>query len=301
MALLPACQAEETRAREDLKEINLPSLRLAIQDLMKAFPERYPRGEEFLRELAECEKRLPQIERDLMGEDPAARKRALEEAETIAAFQREALIANPLVSGHPILFVARKQYKLGGHHAIDTLFHTGEINTDKFEGGSALKTIDFAKGGEARTLVELPEGVVRDPDVHLDGERIVMAIRRNIREDYHVWEINADGTGLRQLTCAEGVCDFDPIYLPDDHIAFSSTREPKYNQCSRDIAANLFRMEPDGANIHQIGKNNLFDNHADLLPDGRILYARWEYVDRNFGDAHGLWTVNPDGTNQAVY
>ena len=301
VALLPACQAEEIRAREDLKEINLQSLRLAIQDLMKAFPERYPRGEEFLRELAECERRLPQIERDLVGEDPAAKKRALEEAEAIAAFQREVLIANPLVSGHPILFVARKQYKLGGHHAIDTLFHTGEINTGVFEGGGALKTIDFAKGGETRTLVELPEGIVRDPDAHFDGERIVMAIRRNIQEDYHIWEVNADGTGLRQLTCAEGVCDFDPIYLPDDHIAFSSTREPKYNQCSRDIAANLFRMEPDGANIHQIGKNNLFDNHADLLPDGRILYARWEYVDRNFGDAHGLWTVNPDGTNQAVY
>ena len=37
------------------------------------------------------------------------------------------------------------------------------------------------------------------------------------------------------------------------------------------------------------------------MPDGRILYARWEYVDRNFGDAHGIWTVNPDGTNQAIY
>jgi len=24
-------------------------------------------------------------------------------------------------------------------------------------------------------------------------------------------------------------------------------------------------------------------------------------VDRNFGDAHGIWTVNPDGTNQAIY
>src|ERR1035437_1166131 len=37
------------------------------------------------------------------------------------------------------------------------------------------------------------------------------------------------------------------------------------------------------------------------MPDGQILYARWEYVDRNCGDAHSLWTVNPDGTNQAIY
>ena len=63
----------------------------------------------------------------------------------------------------------------------------------------------------------------------------------------------------------------------------------------------MFCMESDGANIHQIGKNNLFDNQGTLTPDGQILYARWEYVDRNFGDAHGIWTVNPDGVNQALY
>ena len=37
------------------------------------------------------------------------------------------------------------------------------------------------------------------------------------------------------------------------------------------------------------------------MPDGRILYDRWEYIDRNFGDAQGLWTCNPDGTNHVLY
>jgi hypothetical protein len=71
--------------------------------------------------------------------------------------------------------------------------------------------------------------------------------------------------------------------------------------CNRHIMANLFRMEADGANIHQIGKSTLFEGHGALMPDGRILYYRWEYVDRNFGDAQGLWTVYPDGTNHALY
>ena len=71
--------------------------------------------------------------------------------------------------------------------------------------------------------------------------------------------------------------------------------------CNRHIMANLFRMDADGANIHQIGKSTLFEGHAALMPDGRILYDRWEYVDRNFGDAQALWTVNPDGTSHAVY
>jgi hypothetical protein len=126
-------------------------------------------------------------------------------------------------------------------------------------------------------------------------------MRKDIHENYHIHEMATDGTGLRQLTFARDVTDIDPLYLPDGDIAFSSTREPKFCMCNRHIMANLFRMEADGANIHQIGKSTLFEGHGSLLPDGRLLYYRWEYIDRNFGDAQGLWTVNPDGTNHAVY
>ncbi len=280
-------------------EVAIGALRSAVEDLIETFPVRYSNGKRFLAQLDGIEERSVETELDQAA--------CADLAEQFEALQREALIANPLVSGQPILFVVRRQYR-SHYHAIDTLFHTDEFNPDRgifhaelFGGGGAMKTIDFGNGGKVTTLVDVPEGVARDPDVHFDGRRIVFAMRHNKEEDYRIYEIRTDGSGLKRLTSAEGTCDFDPIYLPDDGILFSSTREPKYNMCSRDIAANLFRMEPDGANIHQITKNTLFDNHAALLPDGRILYARWEYVDRNFGDAHGLWTVNPDGTNQAVY
>ena len=120
-------------------------------------------------------------------------------------------------------------------------------------------------------------------------------------DDYHIYEMNADGTGLRQLTFGGGISDIDPIYLPDDRILFSSTREPKYCMCNRHIMCNLFTMDADGANIQQIGHSTLFEGHSSLLPDGRVLYDRWEYVDRNFGDAQGAWVCNPDGTNHAIY
>ncbi len=283
---------------------HLASLKAAVEDLAETFPDQYVGYRD---RLAQFETRMQQLEEAVAGGDEAATKQLLELVDQFEAFRREALIANPLVSGRPILYVVRRQYS-SHYHAIDTLFHTDEFNPDReimhsqlFEGGGAMKRIDFAQGGKVTTLIDVPEGIARDPDVYFDGTKIVFAMRRNVDEDYHIWEINVDGSGLRQLTSASGVSDFDPIYMPDDSIVFSSTREPKYNMCSRDIAANLFRMEADGANIHQITKNTLFENHSELMPDGRILYARWEYVDRNFGDAHGLWTVNPDGTNQAVY
>jgi hypothetical protein len=259
------------------------SLRAAIQDLMATFGNRYPNGKTYLARLDEI------CKNDTYGS-----------SKEFMALQREAMIANPLVSDQPLLYIWRNQYKLGGFHAIDTLFHTCEANTHCFQGPGAMRTVDL-KTGKVTTLVDAPNGIVRDPDVHFDGKRILFSMRRQIEEDFHIWEINTDGTGLRQLTRATNVSDVDPLYLPDDRIAFTSTREPKYNQCSRDIGANIFCMESDGANIHQIGKNNLFDNQGTLTPEGQILYARWEYVDRNFGDAHGIWTVNPDGVNQALY
>jgi hypothetical protein len=32
----------------------------------------------------------------------------------------------------------------------------------------------------------------------------------------------------------------------------------------------------------------------------RVLYSRWEYVDKHFSSAYGLWTTNPDGTGQSL-
>jgi hypothetical protein len=37
------------------------------------------------------------------------------------------------------------------------------------------------------------------------------------------------------------------------------------------------------------------------LPDGRLLYTRWEYNDRSQLAYHHLWTVNLDGTGQMAY
>ncbi len=182
------------------------------------------------------------------------------------------------------------------------MFQTEECNTASYQPGGPLKTIDFARNGETRVIADPgPEGRLRDPEPYFDGTRIAFAMRRNIRDNYHIYEINTDGTGLKALTSAEGVFDIDPLYLPDDSILFTSSREPKYCMCNIHIMGNLFRMDADGANIHQIGKSTLMEGHGSLLPDGRVIYYRWEYVDRNFGSAQGLWTANPDGTSHSIY
>lgn len=213
--------------------------------------------------------------------------------------------AHPELTRAPILFVTRPQYPRD-HHNTATIFQTGEINTQKFPKGSALKVADFSKLNadgqpEVKTLLECPDGIVRDPDVSFDGKKILVSMRKSIEDDYHVYELNADGSGLRQITFGSGVSDIDPIYLPNGKILFSSTREPKFCMCNRHIMCNLFTMDSDGSNMDQIGHSTLFEGHASLLADGRVLYDRWEYVDRNFGDAQGLWVANPDGTSHLIF
>ena len=207
------------------------------------------------------------------------------------------------VTRQPILFVVRNQYH-ADHHNTHTMFPSepNEISNGFYEGvrGAALKVFDPATG-VTRTLLDAgADGVIRDPDVHFSGLRVVFAWRKSTAESYHIYEINTDGSGLKQLTSLAGVDDFDPMYLPDDRIVFVSGREPKYVMCNKHLSHNLYRMEADGANIVQIAKSTLFEGHPSLMPDGRILYDRWEYVDRNFGDAQGLWTCDPEGTGHAV-
>lgn len=262
---------------------NLETVRAAVQELINRHGAAYPRGREFLRTLDEF----------------ASRHDSQSAEKELRALQREALLANPDVARHPLLFVVRPQYRKD-HHNTETMFQTGEINTGSFVGGGALKAIDV-RSNEVRTLLTVPEGLVRDPDVSFDGRKVLFSMRKNRADDYHLYEIAADGTGLRQLTFGGGVSDIDPIYLPDGRILFTSTREPKYCMCNRHIMGNLFTMDADGRHLEQIGHSTLHEGHAALMDDGRVLYDRWEYVDRNFGDAQGVWVCNPDGTNHAIH
>ncbi|MHC4426329.1 MAG: TolB family protein, partial [Planctomycetota bacterium] len=246
--VLPTAESWHTdqlleQATADLDLVDLSALRLAVLDLARAFPGKYTKGQEYLKRLDGYEKRVPKIKEALKRRNPAV----IREVEEITAFQRKALLANPLVSSRPILFVVRRQYK-EDHHNSATMFQTGEINTSSFTGGGALKSIDFGKGGEVRTIIEVPEGIARDPEVHFTGKKLIFSMRKDVNDDYHIYEMNADGAGLKQLTFGQGLTDIDPLYMPDDTIIFSSTREPKYCMCAQHIMANLFRMDPDGAN-----------------------------------------------------
>lgn len=150
------------------------------------------------------------------------------------------------------------------------------------------------------TLVNDPGGTVRDPQVNYDGEKILFSWRKAGSEHFHIFEINIDGTGLKQLTYGP-YADIEPIYLPDGGIIFVSSRCNRWVNCWQVPVASIYRCDGDGKDIRQLSANIEHDNTPWVLPDGRILYTRWEYIDRSQVHYHHLWTMHPDGTNQMVY
>lgn len=187
-----------------------------------------------------------------------------------------------------------------------------------------------------------PAGSFLRPDLSYDGKRVLFAYCRHyphvsgmekVDKDklpadafYNIYEMRLDGTGLRQLTRGR-YDDFDARYLPDGRMVFLSTRKGQFIQCTQDntlttMAATqpdsyvrcggdnrrpcavytLHTMDADGGDIRPISAFENFEWTPSVASDGRILYARWDYIDRFNGPFMSLWSTNPDGTNpQLVY
>ncbi|MCL2710415.1 MAG: polysaccharide lyase family protein [Planctomycetaceae bacterium] len=152
----------------------------------------------------------------------------------------------------------------------------------------------------ARYILEDDTGSVRDPIVHYGGEKILFSYRPGGTLFFHLYEIDVDGTNLKQLTDGE-FDDFEPTYTPEGKIVFVSSRGKRYVQCWMTQVAILYGCDADGQNVHVLSGNVEHDNTPWVLPNGQIMYTRWEYVDRSQVDYHHLWTMNPDGTRQMVF
>ena len=147
--------------------------------------------------------------------------------------------------------------------------------------------------------------------------------KSSIPEDafYHLYEIGLDGSGLKRLTRGK-YDDFDGRYLPNDEIVFLSTRRGQYIQCDkttgcasmegelpdsyvrcggdefRPVAVyTLHVMDAEGGNLRQISPFENFEWTPSIDHQGRIIYARWDYVDRNAMPFMSLWSTMPDGTS----
>jgi len=271
------------------------SLRLAIEDLIKTFGDKYPQGGAFL-------KRLEAIDNERSAE--------------FAALKKEALLANPLLDFDRLLMVRSRK---GNRFAANWETRASCQGAGAYD--DELVVMSPICDGEIK-VVYRPNGgeFVGDVDLHFDADRLLFASHRDKNQlskatgkgqGYAVFELPIDpNTGAargapRVVTpdMGQDVDCYDACYLPDDRIIFSSTATYEGVPCVGGGAyvANLYRMNADGTGVRRITYDQDASWHPAVMENGRVLYTRWEYTDSAHYYSRVLMTMNPDGTDQKAF
>ena len=154
--------------------------------------------------------------------------------------------------------------------------------------------------GTVTQLTNFTDGYVADCEVSWDAKRIIFA-KRGGKDNpwWDIWEIGADGKGLRRITMGP-YHDVQPAYLPDGRIVFSSSRIGLRDEYHGYPATGLTIMNADGTDMHFIGLNLGRDNEPSMLPDGRIVFSRLELFYSRLKTELTVHAVNPDGTRDVT-
>jgi len=224
---------------------------------------------------------------------------------------RSLALKNPLLADKPLVFLKRRRFVCQMlHEYLGYYYDYADI-----AGGSVCILERPGHSFEVRDLIagRLPRGNYTTLALSCDAETVYFAFaeRAEKKPDYyspdrrcfHIYAMDADGGNLRQLTDGRDD-DFDPCPLPDGGVAFMSTRRGGFTRCNNPWeplpAHTLHRMAPDGSRVQTLSFHETSEWHPSVLPDGRIIYTRWDYVDRSAANFHGLWISNPDGTNAGI-
>ena len=242
---------------------------------------------------------------------------ALDEADRSALYlevrwvTRGLALKNPLLANRPIAFLKRRRFVCQMlHEYLGYFYDYGDI-----AGGGVCILEQPGHSPAVRDLVgsRLPRGNYTTLSLSYDAKTIYFAFaeRAEKKPDYysaerrcfHIYAMDVDGGNLRQLTDGPDD-DFDPCPLPDGGIAFMSTRRGGFGRCHNEWeplpAYTLHRMDADGSNVRTLSFHETNEWHPSVLADGRIVYSRWDYVDRSAAHFHGLWVSNPDGSNPSL-
>jgi hypothetical protein len=201
--------------------------------------------------------------------------------------------------------VFTKHHDIGGQHYAYTedISDSPYKDNNPFPNTGQLCLLEMeGLYGRSRVLLDEPNGLIRDPDVSYDGRRILFAWRTSMEhDDYHLYEMDAADGAIRQITSGKGVADYEGVYLPTGDILFNSSRCQQIVDCWWADVSNLYTCDADGRFLRRLSFDQVHTNYPQVMPDGRVVYTRWDYNDRGQLFPQPLFQMYPDGTGQTEF
>ena len=150
-----------------------------------------------------------------------------------------------------------------------------------------------------------------DADVSWDGTKILFAAKKTAADLWQVYEMNADGTGARQVAttpfnCRQPVYQSMIFYLDDPgpvpQISFVGAGGLE-SEGSAGPVWNLYSARLDGSGLRQLTYNPGRDLDPVMNEDGRLLYSSVQRHSLAWGETGRtvLLGVNLDGSDGAIF
>ncbi|MGQ9770958.1 MAG: HzsA-related protein [Thermogutta sp.] len=225
----------------------------------------------------------------------------------VRTVKRKIAFLNPYLKNRGLVFV-KNALSIFSHQLTQ---YTGNCARP---GGGVFVLEEPGQSMVARNITpaDLPIGSYQFCDVSPEGKRILFSFcetasaPRN-RESaldrfFQLYELDLESGQVRKLT--DGPYDhFAGKYLADGRIVCVSTRRGGFHRCGQGPCPvhTLTLLERNGSKPKVVSFHETHEWDPVQLFDGRVLYTRWDYVDRNAVFYQQLWTVRDDGTNVQAY
>jgi hypothetical protein len=91
-----------------------------------------------------------------------------------------------------------------------------------------------------------------------------------------------------------------PCWLPNGRIVFATERDGIGDRCGG-VTTRLWSMKADSSDAYPISWHETPESHPVVDNDGKLIYTRWDYIDRNYQAMHNLWSCFPDGRDPRAF
>jgi len=309
-------KAAQAKSAADLAEIR-QTFRDGRRQMLKLTALKYFNADAMERAINAYATKYPEVYKDkaaLLGQVADLRKAAeaakasndfgvkLATAQKIETLSDAVFMKHPAIDFKEILFVRRS---------------TGSVHNglpQNWQGNSSVPlrgyVNDVVRGPLRQNdkdpqVVYASDNFVGDVDLDFDAERIMYSTGKGGERGWRVFETPLDQPGTaKEITPSDqnDIDFYDPCYLPDGRRLFVSTSGFHGVPCvgGSDYVGNLSLMDKDGS-IRRLCYDQ--DNNwcPTVMPNGRVMFLRWEYTDSAHYFSRVMMSMNPDGSDQQEF